>query len=350
MSNLAPVPTRPEAELHVTGPDCIMIELTNLCNLRCTTCPRNDSYGEEMGKGLMRFEHVTRIVDDVSRYASRLVLIGLGETLLYRRLLDVVEYIARARGDTQLELTTNATLPNGPSVLQAVCATLPTSITFSIDGVGATYDVIRRGGSYTAFVQNVSDTVHAARASTFAFNMVVCEGNYSDMTGVLELAHSLGIQNVHFNTLNLAALPAVPLTVYDFYRSRRFRDALDAARAAARRLGVTLTTFDFERPAGFQKCRYPWEDFYITWDGFLVLCCAQPFPLRKHFGNVLDAGVLACINSAEFQRVRRMWRENTTPGLCMRCHKIRIPSGHPAGGAEARLRSLPVHPSGAVGG
>lgn len=302
-----------------------MIELTNLCNLQCITCARNDSFGEDMRKGSMEFSNLKQIVDEVSVFAKSIVLIGLGEILLYKRLIEVVDYISTANNKIELSLATNATLPNSAEVLSAVCDILPTSIMFSIDGISNTYDAIRRGGSFATFVRTVGDIMRQAKAVEFNFNMVVFRDNYKQMIDVLELANELGIPVVHFNTLNLAALPHTPIQAYSFYSSISFRDELTRAHRRAAELGVTLTTFDFETPNGFRKCAYPWKDFYITWDGFLVQCCAQPFPLRKHFGSVFEKGVLACINSSAFIEVRKMWRANRTPALCERCHKVAIP-------------------------
>lgn len=326
MSRIVLPTLQPDAAYIVTNPECIEIELTNYCNLTCTTCSRNDFFGAEMRKGAMAFEKMQRVVDEVSQFARKIVLTGLGETLMYKRLLDAVEYIRKARSDTRLALTTNATIPNTPAILEALCDKLPTSVTFSIDGIGDAFNAIRRGASYQSVIKMVEAVMRCAKASKFKMHMVVVRENYHQMREVVELAHSLGISLVYFNTLNLAALPQVPLEAYDLYSSESFHAALRQAQDRAVELGVNLGTFDFETPHGFNKCRFPWEDFYITWDGYLALCCAQPFPLRQNFGNVFEEGVMACINSPAFIELRKMWSANRTPALCERCHKVNIPS------------------------
>ena len=40
----------------VAHPSSIMLEVTNQCNLRCITCPREYQYGEEMAKGFMNLD------------------------------------------------------------------------------------------------------------------------------------------------------------------------------------------------------------------------------------------------------------------------------------------------------
>ena len=318
------VTTNPDCLVH--NPKCFLLELTNKCNLECTICPRNDDYGKEMQKGVMAFDNVVRVVDEIAAFGPKVVLIGLGETLLYKRLLDVVRYIHQANAAIELAITTNATLPNSAQLLSEICKTVKTSIMFSVDGTESMYDRIRRGGRYDTFVSTTSAVVASAQATAFSFNMVVFRGNYQHMVPVLDLAHRVGVRSVNFNSLNLAALPNTPLEEYDFYTSQEFEDEMVRARSHALDLGVTLTTFDFDTNGSFQKCTYPWDSFYITWDGFLAQCCAQPFPKQANFGNVFDRGVMKCVNGAEFIAVRRMWYRDATPDLCARCHKVRIPS------------------------
>ena len=73
---------------------------------------------------------------------------------------------------------------------------------------------------------------------------------------------------------------------------------------------------------GFITCPYPWKGFYITWDGFLVPCCAKPFPKEKNFGNVFKKGLLNCLNDKDFIEFRAMAKKNITPDFCKRCHFI----------------------------
>jgi radical SAM protein with 4Fe4S-binding SPASM domain len=156
------------------------------------------------------------------------------------------------------------------------------------------------------------------------FNMVVSAENYRQMADVVGLARELGIQQVSFNAINFVSMPDMGNADYRLFSSDEFVAEFGKAAARARELGIRMASFDFAGPPGFKKCRFPWNDFYVTWDGYLVPCCAKPFPLELNFGNVFEKGIMACVNSVEFSEFRKAWHRNEAPGFCDRCHMIGI--------------------------
>jgi MoaA/NifB/PqqE/SkfB family radical SAM enzyme len=61
-----------------------MLELTNHCNLACTTCPREYDYGKEMEPGTMTVENAKAVIDQIWPYLDSIGLTGMGETFLFR--------------------------------------------------------------------------------------------------------------------------------------------------------------------------------------------------------------------------------------------------------------------------
>jgi MoaA/NifB/PqqE/SkfB family radical SAM enzyme len=272
---------------------------------------------------------------------------GLGETLLYRRLPEALDYIHEKTTNVHTFISTNAHLPRISQLVAPISDKLST-IQISMDGVGDIYDTVRVKGDYGTFIGNVKTIVAMSKAS-IQFNMVVFEQNYKQMADVVKVAHEVGVAHVHFNTMNLVTMPSLDRTGYDLYATDGFLDEYQRARNVARDLGVRMTSFDFEGRPGFQKCVFPWEGFYVSWDGYLVPCCAKPFPLEKNFGNVFRDGLMACLNSPEYRKFRRQWYANETPSFCEGCHLIDTPriadarvswSGREgAQGEEAQTRS-----------
>ena len=85
------------------------IELTNRCNLRCPICPRSDAV-KGRGLGFMDFDLYKYIIDSLSEYGAGYVgLNRFGESLLYPRFLEALEY-AKRKQLPELVLVTNATL------------------------------------------------------------------------------------------------------------------------------------------------------------------------------------------------------------------------------------------------
>ena len=86
-------------------PVCLYLEVTNRCNLLCTTCPR--TYEELEPPADMSFELFMSIVDQVPDLA-RAVLHGVGEPMMVRNLPRMIRYL-KDRG-TYVLFNTNGTL------------------------------------------------------------------------------------------------------------------------------------------------------------------------------------------------------------------------------------------------
>src|SRR5271156_4900415 len=96
---------RRSAEANLAPPVCLYLEVTNRCNLLCTTCPR--TFEELEPPADMSWELFTRIVDQIPKDA-RVVLPGVGEPMMVRELPRMIAYL-KARG-TYVLFNTNGTL------------------------------------------------------------------------------------------------------------------------------------------------------------------------------------------------------------------------------------------------
>src|SRR5260370_38037935 len=97
------VTTEDDAPQH--APVCLYLEVTNRCNLLCTTCPR--TYEELEPPADMSWDLFTSIVDQAAGLA-RAVLHGVGESMLVANLPKMVRYL-KDRGVYVL-FNTNGTL------------------------------------------------------------------------------------------------------------------------------------------------------------------------------------------------------------------------------------------------
>jgi radical SAM protein with 4Fe4S-binding SPASM domain len=303
-------------------PTSLMLEVTNLCQLKCITCPREYAMGQAMDKGHMDIRAAKRLVDENHIYLDSIGLTGLGETLLYPHLLELVEHIRSRNRGVHIFISTNAQQPDAPKLVNAIADSID-ALQISIDGQGEVFEKVRRNSNWEKYLGNVAEIVKVTggRRARPKFNMVVLEENYHQMPEVVRLAKSLGIGEVYFNTMNLVANDW-DTSYYGFYRSREYGQVVRETREVARREGIIVGFDDVASPRSFRLCPFPWNHFYVTWDGFLVPCCAKPFPKEKHFGNVFEAGLAACLNSAEFLEFRRMAREGSTPEFCRRCNMV----------------------------
>ncbi len=310
--------------LKVSNPSSVMIELTNLCNLKCITCAREYEYGAAMKKGMMDFGLFTKIVDQLYPYVDSIGLTGLGETLLYKKLVDAVKYIRDKSNGIIIFISTNAHVNGIEEIITPLAGQIDT-LQISIDGVGDIYDSIRSKADFDYLHTNLNriTKIVSGTPTDLMFNAVIFEKNYHQMKDLVELASSLEVKYLYFNTMNLVSTDW-DTGNYEFYGTERFKTELKAAQKLALAKGIELSTFDFNTPPGFRKCGFPWNHFYISWDGYVVPCCAKPFPLEMNFGNVNDKPLLSCLNSESFQDFRKLWQQNITPDFCKKCHMTEL--------------------------
>ncbi|MBC8172582.1 MAG: SPASM domain-containing protein [Chitinophagales bacterium] len=315
---------------RVAHPSSIMFEVTNHCNLKCITCPREYQYGEEMDKGFMDIKQLKKVVDEVYPYVDSIGLTGLGETLLYKQLPEALEYIRSKNKGIITTISINAHLPNSVELVKLIADKLDT-LQISMDGVGAIYEDVRLRGEWKLFYDNVKKIVGHCKdkRADVMFNFVAIKENYHTMADVVAVASELGVDYVNITPFNVAAVTAHTIEYYDFFHTDAFIDELTRAKEKADSLhNVTLTCWDIKSKNEFKKCHLPWNHFYISWDGYATPCCAKPFPKELNFGNVFDDGLMYCLNTPGYLEFRKMWLENKTPSFCEKCHMVDLKPIH----------------------
>jgi radical SAM protein with 4Fe4S-binding SPASM domain len=309
---------------RVAHPSSLMIEVTNHCNLRCITCPREYSHGHTMDKGYIELDNLKKIVDEAYPFVDSIGLTGLGETLMFKDLIPAVKYIRDKNKGIIVFISTNAHLPAAVETIAQTAGMIDT-VQISIDGIGEVYEHVRRGGRYDFFIDNVKQIIQTVKntRTQVMLNMVVIRENFHQMTEMVQLANVLKVRYLNFTLFNLASVTDLDVSYYDFYQTPEFLDQLIKANKLARTcFDLEYTVWDYCSLNGFRKCIFPWSHFYITWDGYLTPCCAKPFPKELHFGNVLQDGLMTCLNSQGFRDFRSMWYRNETPAFCEKCHMI----------------------------
>jgi len=309
-------------KLILPFPNSIMLELTNHCQLKCITCAREYSFGSQMARGNMKLELVKKFIDDNHIYIDKLGLTGLGEPFIYPYLEDLLNYIRIKNKGIIIFISTNASLPNSIEILEKIKAHFNT-LQVSIDGTGEVFEEIRKNSDFNFFLNNLKNIMEISRRGKFdvKLNMVVFDKNFKQMKDVVSIANDFGIDEIYFNTINLVANDW-DLKHYELYHTQEFKEELNASFLLAKKYNINLIFPKMEMMKSFSNCPYPWNNFYISWDGYLVACCAKPFPKELNFGNVFDSGFMNCLNTIDFQKFREMSIKGISPGFCKRCHYI----------------------------
>lgn len=306
-------------------PKGIMLELGNRCNLHCITCPREYQFGKQMDQGFMPLENAKKIIDELAPYLTSIGLTGLGETLLYPHLLEVVQYIKQKRPNLITTISTNA---HFVGCVEKMIPLLPylDSVQFSVDGVGAVYETIRPNTDFAFIEDNIRRIVQAGNGNTsFMINTIITPENCAGLENIIDFADQLGIPYVNYDRINLASIKELDRKAYtQFFHGETYRQLLAALdEKTGKHPGLTFNHETQEGQGCFQDCSFPWFHQFITWDGYMVPCCIKPFPKEHNFGNVFtDGGVMTVLNSPKYQAWRKLWQKNQTPKFCEQCNNI----------------------------
>jgi uncharacterized Fe-S cluster-containing radical SAM superfamily protein len=131
-------------------PLCLYLEVTNRCNLPCTTCPR--TYEELEPERDMSFELFTSIVDQASGI-RRVVLHGVGEPMMVKELPRMVAYLKARR--VYVLFNTNGTLLKIKKSRELIEAGLD-ELRVSLDAAEAgAYAKVRGRDMFDAIVRNL---------------------------------------------------------------------------------------------------------------------------------------------------------------------------------------------------
>ena len=120
-----------------------IVETTAKCNIYCPMCPRET---HKQPKEDMPDEIFDTLVREAGRSAEHMMLIGLGEPFLDRKIFDRIEYCDRHKVSTLL--STNGTLLD-EDMTERLLATPLEHITLSFDGATKeSFEFYRKGARF----------------------------------------------------------------------------------------------------------------------------------------------------------------------------------------------------------
>jgi len=228
-------------EGRVPPPDFVSIETTKFCNLSCEMCLQFQD-GTTVTGPHMRLEDFQRWADQIFPFATRFQPSVSGEPLLSKGFDQMLEK-AREYG-VQLELTCNGTLLN--ERMRAKLIPVLGRITISFDGgTKEIFEAMRAGAQFERVrdrVRALCEEVHrlpAGRRPIVELNCVLRLLNIRDVVNMVDLAHELGVDQVHFTHMYppTEALKSESLA----HDPELAKEWIERALARAQELGQTVT-------------------------------------------------------------------------------------------------------------
>ena len=319
-------------------PVCLYLEVTNRCNLLCTTCPR--TYVELEPPADMSWELFTRIVDQVPDL-SRAVLHGVGEPMLVKDLPRMVRYL-KDRG-TYVLFNTNGTVlseKNGRALIEAGLDELRVSLDAS---TRASYITVRGKDYFERILKNVRafralqerEGHTTPRVSAWLTGL---KETLPELAAFVRVAAETGVKEVYLQRLVYFETDAIGLARPDqaLYERMEADEAhyLAQAEAVATELGLTFSASGAASEPGmslrrdddgspWSLCRRPWNVMYFTANGRALPCCIAPFSQRGYenytLGDATQDSLRAIWNGAAYTDFRAALLSETPPQACANC-------------------------------
>ena len=276
-----------------TLPDCpveYIVETTAKCNLYCPMCPRET---HKQPKEDMTDEIFDRLVQESGSTAEHMMLIGLGEPFLDRKIFDRIEYCDQ-HGISTL-LSTNGTLLDEKASARLLDTPLE-HITLSFDGATKeSFEYYRKGARFEKVRDNFVRFARMKQERGSRYADRGADGPHGAQRG----------------------------------RGGRFRALLE--RGAGRGPGAdqgrrnqpdaagrgTRAPSDWKHP-----CHYLWRGpMYVKHNGDVYPCCQSYMLDGAPVGNIGEQPLETIWNSDEMQRMRRLHVEGRAGeiDICSRC-------------------------------
>ena len=319
-------------------PVCLYLEVTNRCNLLCTTCPR--TYEELEPPADMDWELFTSIVDQAPDLA-RAVLHGVGEPMLVANLPRMVRYL-KDRGVYVL-FNTNGTMlseRNGRALIDVGLDELRVSLDASNR---ESFRAIRGRDYFNRIIRNVR-----------AFReLQECEGHEKPqvsvwLTGLKETVEELpafvqvaaeaGVNEVYLQRLVFFAEATIGKAQPEQALFERLTEEqaayLKQAEDLARSLGITFSASGAASEPGlslkasadgspWSLCRRPWSLMYFTANGRALPCCIAPFSQHGYDNYTLGHGGQESLreiwNGPAYREFRAALLSDKPPKACANC-------------------------------
>ncbi|MFO7801883.1 MAG: radical SAM protein [Desulfovermiculus sp.] len=286
----------PEFKSNTLFPSEIVLEVTNVCNLRCRFC----HFHSEQAKRRRKIEHMdkdlwTKVLQELEEWPRPVSLLthGAGEPLLYPHLLDLLHQ-AKQIPDLRVGFMTNAMLLDAQWAKRLVDMQID-FLAFSIDGINPqTHDYFRRNANLQIIETNLSRLIHEKKE----------QGS--------QLPH------LSFNMVGYEQI----LDQADGYVRKWLPHAQSVSIAKFRPVGSRILWDNHGQQPPFRPCPLLFNQLVIGVDGRVGLCC-EDINLEVPVGKIQESSIMEIYNHSKDLKKYRQAHERqdlTQLPLCSDCH------------------------------
>ncbi len=250
---------------------------------------------------------------------------GMGEPLLNRRLLDLLE--EGERHGIAMQVVSNGSVYT-EHIASRLTALRGTEIVFSIDGATAeTFEAIRVNGKFEAVTANIAALAQRRGKNAWPrieIRTVATLRNVHELPGIVRLAKRLGADRLVITTMLTDwgkaemqdSIAPINVARNNLQTDRSIREAETVAAAIAMPTEIERG----QRYSDANRCPWPWRSAYIAANGDVVPCCQIADSSVVKMGNLFDEPFANIWNNDKYRELRRRIASNNIPHYCRSCY------------------------------
>jgi MoaA/NifB/PqqE/SkfB family radical SAM enzyme len=282
-------------------PYLAVIDVANLCNLRCPYCPTGARRKSGRAESLIDPLLVERMLDELDKYLISVNLYNWGEPLLHPQIAAMVRMIHNRRIFTKISTNLNT---DNQEVLVDLCEAGLDYLTVSLSGASQeVYGRYHRGGNLDVVLENIRYVAaykkrNNLRRPIIEFMYLVFKHNRQEMKDARHMAAELGVESFRW-----------------FAGGGPGEATIQASSAAADSLSHNF-------------CHHLWNMVVLNSDGGILPCCYLFFK-RDDFGNYAPARVMEVRNNPCFVTARKLFNASEAVDLprtmqhpCLKCEVV----------------------------
>lgn len=268
----------------------IIIEPTNICNLKCPVCPTH--FAMTRDKGFMDFELFKSIINEFIEYEQKpeISMNFSGEPMLNKNIYKFIQYASDKGHKTYI--STNATAVNIKNSTEMINAGL-SDIHLCVDGFSnESHDTYRVGSNFNIIKKNIEIFLETKnklnkKNPNIVIQTLITSLSENEKEDMIKWAKEIGADSINFKSLSMGSY-----TTEDMKKKYNF--LLPKNRNLRRK-----QTKNFK-----SACTIPYNQSVIYWNGNLGLCCID-FDNKVKLPNIKKNGFINTLLSDEVIKLRK---------------------------------------------
>ncbi|MGA1840875.1 MAG: radical SAM/SPASM domain-containing protein [bacterium] len=276
-------------------PVSLEVEVTNKCNLRCMTCPRDFMTRK---KGFMSFSLFKKIIKESEKYLETVLLFHCGEPLLHPQIGDMIGY-AKEKGIKTI-LFTNVTLLSEDKAHELLKNQLDMLVMSFDGGDKSSFEDLRKGAQFESVIHNMVNVLRMKKQYKSKMytqiHFVLSKKTRKHIKKFFKIIKPLGVNSIRikpfFNTGNIGST-----------------------------IGEKVET----NSRNTRPCLMLWREPVICWDGTMLPCCVDLIG-QKPLGNIKNHTIHEVWNGKEMVNLREKFikKKVDQEPLCRNCNAFDI--------------------------